>query len=64
MTALAAVEQPALTNIETEAGLLSALMCIGDPSAAKIIIMSKWERGEITSFAAERLIQHLDLSSA
>jgi hypothetical protein len=45
-------------------GLAKALSRIEDPAARKIVIMSKWERGEITAKEAERLIRELGLGLA
>jgi hypothetical protein len=45
-------------------GLVKALSRIEDPAARKIVIMSKWERGEITAKEAERLIRELGLGAA
>jgi hypothetical protein len=41
-----------------------ALARIDDPSARKIVIMSKWSRGEITDEEAERLIRDGGLESS
>jgi hypothetical protein len=37
---------------------------IEDPTAAKIVVMSKWERGEISGLEAEQLIRGLGLEAA
>lgn len=50
-----------MTNIGS---LKNALLRIDDPSARKIVIMSKWERGEISPREAERLIQEGGLANA
>lgn len=44
--------------------LVKTLKRIQDPSARKTVIMSKWQRGEITSDEAERLIRELGLKEA
>jgi hypothetical protein len=44
--------------------LKRALMRIDDPSARKIVIMSKWQRGEITPEQAEILIREMGLVNA
>lgn len=41
-----------------------ALIQIADPSARKIVIMSKWERGELTASEATYLIRKLNLVNA
>lgn len=44
--------------------LKNLLSRIADPSARKIVIMSKWERGELSGAQAEGLIHDLGLVSA
>ena len=44
--------------------LARVLNRIEDPSARKTVIMSKWERREITGNEAERLIQLCDVVDA
>lgn len=44
--------------------LVRVLKRISDPSARKSVIMSKWERGELSEFEAERLIRRLGLVNA
>jgi hypothetical protein len=49
---------PSLTPFER------ALARIDRPTARKLVVMSKWERGEISASEAERLIRELGLASA
>jgi hypothetical protein len=44
--------------------LEKALQRIECPSARKAVIMSKWDRGELSASAASYLIRKLDLVSA
>jgi hypothetical protein len=44
--------------------LARVLNRIADPAARKAVIMSKWERREITPDEAERLIHLCDLKAA
>jgi hypothetical protein len=44
--------------------LKRVLLRIKDPSARKIVIMSKWQRGEIAPEEAEALIRELGLKEA
>lgn len=44
--------------------LKNALSRIADPSACKAVIMSKWERGELSAAQAEGLIHDLGLAAA
>jgi hypothetical protein len=41
-----------------------ALARIDCPTARKLVVMSKWERGELSASEAERLIHKLGLVSA
>lgn len=41
-----------------------ALKRIEDPSARKIVVMAKWERGELTRLQTRRLIRKLGLVNA
>jgi hypothetical protein len=44
--------------------LASVLNRIDDPSARKAVVMSKWERRQITNDEAERLIRLCGLEAA
>lgn len=44
--------------------LKRTLLRIDDPSARKIVIMSKWERGQLTNEEAHGLIVELGLEAA
>lgn len=46
------------------ATLKNTLLRIEDPAVRKIVIMSKWQRGEITAAEAEYLIAELGLKEA
>jgi hypothetical protein len=46
------------------AKLVRVLERIEDPSARKAVIMSKWERGELTRLQACRLIRRMGLVNA
>jgi hypothetical protein len=41
-----------------------ALARIDCPTARKLVVMSKWERGELSASEAERLIREFGLASA
>jgi hypothetical protein len=51
-------------TIEATTALERALGQIDCPPARKVVIMSKWERGELSASAAMYLIRKLDLVSA
>lgn len=56
---------PAGNNVvELASGLERVLSRIEDPSARKIVIMAKWEKGELSEFEAARLIRKLGLVNA
>lgn len=46
------------------ASLERAMARIDDPAVRKIVILSKWQRGELSGFEAERLIRRLGLVNA
>lgn len=50
-----------MNSLET---LKRTLERIDDPSARKLVIMSKWQRGKITPDQAEQLIRELGLREA
>jgi hypothetical protein len=53
-----------MENLGTLQPLARALNRIDDPTARKIVIMSKWQRGELTACEAERLIRAGGLEAA
>lgn len=55
----------AIASIESSMEQLERVLSqIDDPSARKIVVMSKWQRGEIVRAQAEQLIRHLGLVNA
>lgn len=53
-----------LISLRIDKPLERALARIDDPSARKLVIMAKWQRGELSEFEAERMIRRMGLVNA